>query len=102
MARSNVQRRGRIYERLQFSAGGREEADWSAVDERLLRRLIANAARGGGAVRFGYTRDGGAYAVGLYGDGEPYTVYVRPTEDVEAILAQIAEGFEDLGAGAPK
>lgn len=66
--------------------GDVEPADWSGVDGKLLAYAVAVVARQGGAIRLGYTRDGGAYAVGIYGDGEPYTDYIRPSEDVEQYL----------------
>lgn len=61
-------------------------ADWLLADAELLREAIATVARDGGALRFGYTRDGGAYALGILGDGEPYTEYVRPSDDINEWL----------------
>jgi len=68
-------------------------ADWGTVDAVLLRDSVATISLRGGAVRLGYTRDGGAYAIGVYGLGEPYTEYVRPSEDVEGYLRELAEAF---------
>lgn len=81
--------------RVRIPGVGGGGADWSTVALPNLRECIAVVASRGGALRFGYTRDGGAYAIGIYGDGDPYTVYVRPSEDMAAVLACIAEGFMD-------
>lgn len=70
-----------------------EPADWSLADAALLVRLIVNVAGCGGAVRFGYTSDGGAYAIGFYGDGEPYTEYIRPSQDIDAALQAFCEAW---------
>lgn len=72
------------------------EADWSEADAGKLVAAISAAAVTGGALRFGYTRDGNAYAIGIYGDGEPYTLFVRPSEDIDGALDSIRAGFEDL------
>jgi len=78
--------------------GGGEIADWSSVAPTAVVRAIAAVTREGGAIRLGYTRDKGAYAIGIIGDGEPYSEYVRPSEDVELYLNSLAEDFED-GSG---
>lgn len=68
-------------------------ADWQNVDTTILVWAICVVALAGGALRFGYTRDGGAYAIGVYGDGEPYTEYIKPGEDVNAVIRAIGEAF---------
>lgn len=69
-------------------------ADWSRVDAEQLRSTIDVMTQTGGALRCGVTRDGGAYSLGIYGDGpEPYTVYVRPNEDMTEILAELEQTF---------
>ena len=70
-----------------------ETADWAAADPHMLLYAIAAIAARGGALRLGYTRDGGAYAIGIYGDGEPYTEYVRPSEDLNGALREIGDDF---------
>ena len=65
-----------------------EPADWSLANPDLLVKLITNVTGCGGAVRLGYTSDGGAYAVGFYGDGDPYTEYVRPSENIDEVLSE--------------
>lgn len=70
-------------------------ANWATVDAMAVLQCIAQVSAGGGAVRFGYTVDGGAYALGIYGDGaQPYTEYVRPSEDIERILAELGAVFD--------
>jgi hypothetical protein len=69
-------------------------ADWGRVDAEQLRSTVEVVTQFGGALRFGVTRDGGAYSLGIYGDGpEPYTVYVRPNEDLNEILAELEQTF---------
>lgn len=73
-----------------------QTANWGMVDPIVIQTTIEVVTRGGGALRFGYTADGGAYALGVYGDGEkPYTEYIRPSEDVEAVLKELQIAFED-------
>lgn len=71
-------------------------ADWAQASPELLQSAICAAAKIGGALRFGYSRDGGAYAVGIYGDGEPYTEFVKPSEDIDGFLRDVEELFGDL------
>jgi hypothetical protein len=85
----------RIRERRQ-QRQSTEIADWAAADAQLLLEAVAVVALRGGAIRFGYTRDGGAYSIGIYGSGEPYTEYVRPSEDIDYYLRGI---IEDFGGG---
>lgn len=83
---------------------GASTADWASVGADAIRRAITAAAVCGGALRFGYSRDGGAYAVGIYGDGDPYTEFVRPSDDIEGFLEDVIALFDDLGddnAAAP-
>lgn len=68
-------------------------ADWSEVNGNLLAKAVAAVARMGGAIRLGYTRDGGAYSIGFYGDGEPFTEYLKPSEDVDAYLVGVIEDY---------
>lgn len=70
-----------------------EPADWSLASAELIVKLVVYVTACGGAVRFGYTSDGGAYAVGFYGDGDPYTEYIRPTEDIDEVLKTFIEGW---------
>jgi len=74
--------------------GNQIPADWESVDAIALRRVIASITLSGGAIRFGYTRDGGAYAIGILGDGDPYTEYLRPSDDIDGYLADLADDFK--------
>lgn len=73
-----------------------EVADWQSVNGETLKRAITAASNVGGAIRCGYSRDGGAYAIGIYGDGDPYTEFVRPSEDLNQFLLDITSLFEDI------
>lgn len=64
-------------------------ADWGGADSALLRSVVESVTKGGGAIRFGYSKDGGAYAIGIYGDGDAFTEYLPATSDVDVWL----EGF---------
>ena len=67
--------------------------DWRSCDAAILQRAIEAITSNGYAVRLGYTRDGGAYAIGILGDGDPFTEYVRPTEDLDAYLKTLIEDY---------
>lgn len=69
-------------------------ADYIAVDANLLAKAIGTVALHGGALRLGYTSDGGAYSIGVYGDGDPYTDYVKPSEDFGNYLTRLIEAWE--------
>jgi len=77
--------------------GTGEQADWGAVDGAAIHAAVVAATNCGWAVRFGYTRDGGAYTLGVLGDGEPYTEYVRPTEDIHLALTALTEYCQRQG-----
>lgn len=83
--------------RRQHRGRGTVQADWTSVDAEAIKAAIGSLTASGGAIRFGYTRDGGAYAVGILGDGEPYTDYLRPSDDVEGYLQELAEDFRPQG-----
>lgn len=70
-------------------------ADWQSANPQTLQTAIERVSRTGGAIRFGYSRDGGAYAVGILGDGEPYTLWHPGNQDVDELLQEICDGFED-------
>jgi len=73
--------------------GTANPADWTSANADLLRAAVACVARRGGALRLGYTRDGGSYAIGVLGDGDPYTEYVRPTDDLDKYLEGLIEDW---------
>jgi len=89
---------GTAKRRFRRSPGNDRAADWSTVDMAQVVETIGAVTKNGGALRFGLTVDGGAYAVGVYGDGpEPYTEYVRPNEDIESFLNDLAVAFTERG-----
>lgn len=69
------------------------EFDWES-----LVSLIMTAAGAGGAVRIGLTRDGGAWAIGMYMEDDYATEYIRPGEDCQAALDEIARVWLPMGA----
>lgn len=73
--------------------GAADKADWTAADAGRVLAAIGAVTRHGFAIRFGYTRDGGAFAIGIIGDGQPFTEFVRPTEDVNLHLDGIIQDY---------
>lgn len=68
-------------------------ADYANIDWLPVVALVEALSAASGAVRLGYTRDGGSYAIGCY-QGEDYaTEYVRPAEDWEQAITDIAEAW---------
>lgn len=71
------------------------QADWGTISADILVAAISAVTQHGYAIRFGYSKDMGAFAIGIIGDGEPFTEFVRPTEDInlhfEGIVADYAE-----------
>jgi len=104
VARNGASSRGSVESEQRASRrrnrGSVETANWAGVAPATVVRAIAAVAGTGGAIRFGYTRDKGAFAIGIIGDGEPYSEYVRLSEDIELYLSSLAEDFED-GSGQP-
>lgn len=84
-------------ERMLQRAALRQRFDINTIGWESLRYALDRVTAQGGALRIGLTRDGGALAVGVYGLGEPYTDYVRPTEDPNEYFLQLGELFESLG-----
>jgi putative hemolysin len=81
------------HKRRRANRGNTNPADWGGADAKVVLRAIEIVARAGGALRFGYTRDGGSYAIGVLGDGDPYTDYIRPTDDLTAYLEGIIDDW---------
>jgi hypothetical protein len=77
---------------------GSGPADWANASPDIIVSALSAASSVGGALRFGYSRDGGAYAIGIYGDGEPYTEFVRPSEDIDGFLRDVEATFLDIAA----
>jgi len=81
--------------RRRKARGNQTKADWTSVPADLLQQAIATVASAGGAIRFGYTRDGGGYAIGILGDGDPYTEYLRPSDDVVEYFEGLIQDWDD-------
>lgn len=88
--------------KVRIRGNGHGPADWSRVDTECLVDTLGTVAACGGALRLGYTRDGGAYAIGVYGDGDPYTLYIRPSDDIDEALRDIRAGFNAADMGLDK
>lgn len=84
-------KRTRAARREGFKRGA---ANWGDVNGENLTNAVAWTAACGGALRLGYTRDGGAYAIGIYIDGESETEYVRPDEDIDQWLLDLADDMK--------
>lgn len=76
--------------RRRKARGNQTPADWATASPELVLNAITTVTLAGGAIRFGYTKAGGAYAIGFLGDGEPYTDYVRPSDDIDQYLTEVA------------
>jgi hypothetical protein len=79
--------------------GGIERADWNDCHSEELLAAIAAVSATGCAIRLGYTKDGGAFCIGIVGDGDPYSEYVRPTENINAYLSALAQDFQEGSGG---
>lgn len=77
-------------QRRRRNRGNQQAATWSAVHPQAVTQFMFELTEAGYAVRFGKSRDGGALAIGIYGDGDPYTEYVRPSDNALALLDEIA------------
>lgn len=69
--------------------GERAGADWGACMPELLASVVVAVSRVGGLASFGRTSDQGALSVTIFLDGERTTVYIKPSEDVDAELEKI-------------
>lgn len=76
--------------------GSGDVADWGGVDGKLLVDAVAAAGANGWGLTLSYTRDGGAYAIFVLGDDSFKTEYVRPTEDIDLYLRNLAEDLWDI------
>jgi len=76
--------------RRSSSAG---KLDLRLVNWVALASLNIAFAEEGGALRVGYTRDGGALAIGCYMGDDYATEYIRPSEDFDLAILEIAEAW---------
>lgn len=84
----------RLAERRKNRGSG-QTASYPALDAGALVRLLYLATTAGAQATFGYTRDFGAYTLKFWYDGESEVVYIRPTEDAEAVLRDWSDFFLD-------
>jgi len=84
-------KRAAAAERRQEKRRVQGKVDVGSLPWLTLAALVAEMAETGGAVRIGLTRDGGALALGLYQGDDYATEYIRPNEDIEASLHDIAD-----------
>ncbi len=73
-----------------------QNVDWGEADTVLIAGVVVSVTRLGGLASFGYTRDGGAATLTLFLDGDRTTVYIKPSEDLDARLAQVVDYFNNL------
>lgn len=95
--RDNKRARGKAARSRRAAQQG--AADYTAASWVSLAALVISTARLSGAVRLGVTRDGGAYAIGMYLDDDYATEYIKPGEDFDAAIEEIAVAWHgDNGA----
>lgn len=80
------------------NGGVDEPLTLTLLDWLQLVALQRAAMSQGGAVRVGLTRDGGALAIGVYIDQDYGTEYIRPSEDLNTALVEIADAWLKQGA----
>lgn len=95
--RDNIARQQQAHRRR--NRGHVDSADWAEASPDKIARAIKCVTQHGFAIRFGYTKDGGAFAIGVLGDGDPYTEFVRPSEDVDLYLESLASDYTDTEEG---
>lgn len=94
-AKFNKRERSKQARSRRATASG--EASYAAADWVSIVALVEALARESGALRLGVTRDGGAFALGVYLGDDYATEYVKPSEDFETALDEIAGAW--LGDG---
>lgn len=78
------------------SSGTTDRANWAKVEQLAIIDLICAVSHKGGAVRFGYSRDRGAFSLGVYLGDDRDTIWIRPSEDPDAVIRDIITQLEDL------
>lgn len=92
-AAANKRERAKQARGRRKSASG--ELDWRSFDWEGFAALTVALANSGGAIRVGATRDGGAWALGIYKGDDYATEYIKPAEDVQEAMLEIAEAWLD-------
>lgn len=86
-------RRDKSKEQRARRASSAGKLDLRLVNWVALASLNIAFAEEGGAIRVGYTRDGGALAIGCYMGDDYATEYIRPSEDFDLAILEIAEAW---------
>lgn len=79
-----------------LNRGNGDVADWGAVDGSVLVMAVEACTKHGYAITLGYTREGSAYTIRVLGDDSFETEYVRPTEDINLYLQNLAEDLRAI------
>ena len=96
--KANKRVRAKVARSRRAAAAG--EANFATTDWVCTVALLEALVSEGGALRLGITRDGGAFALGVYLGDDYATEYVKPAEDWEDALDEIARAWlPDGGAG---
>jgi len=69
------------------------EASFDAIDWIPVVALVEALVYEQGALRIGLTRDGGAFALGVYLGDDYATEYIKPAEDFETAMDEIAAAW---------
>lgn len=89
--KANKRERARESRSRRSQAAG--QASYDAADWGAIIALVGALAENQGALRLGLTRDGGAFALGIYLGDDYATEYVKPAEDFETALDEIAAAW---------
>lgn len=79
-----------------FGGDTPSERGWDETDPRFLQWVLVAMGHLGGAVTFGRSRDRQALSVTLLLEGERTSVWIAPSQEVEAELQKIAERLEAI------
>lgn len=77
---------------------------WADVPRELIGEFVRSIVQDGRGCLFGTTSDGGALVVRVYDGGDADTEYIKPSDDIQLALSDIAEDYtgqpleNDLGA----
>lgn len=82
--------------------GGEEGTGYADADAAALLSLIQIATALGGAVSFGLTRTGGAATIRIFLDNDSEVSYVRPSDDLNQVVADLAAGLIEIWQAEPE
>ena len=92
--RGSVNNKQRLKKLMAAKQGG--EADWGTCTGNLLRDVVCEITRTGGAVTIGLSRDMGAHSLTLLLDGERETLWFKASADLDGELNEIIEMLKGL------